>query len=102
MRTPDRVYVAPSPIHGRGLFARARIPRGSYIGTYEGPTAQRNGKYVLWVTYEDGRIEGRRGMNALRYLNHADQANAYFDGFDLYARRSIAVDEEITIHYDGA
>ena len=56
------VYVAPSPIHGRGLFARQPIRKGRFIGTYEGPQAKRNGKYVLWVHGDDGVVEGRRGM----------------------------------------
>ena len=93
------VYVAPSKIHGQGLFAKVRIKRGTFIGTYEGPTAKRNGKYVLWVTYEDGTVVGRRGLNLLRYLNHDSKPNAWFDAYDLYARRTIAPGEEITIDY---
>ena len=101
MKLKDLVYVAPSPIHGRGLFAKQPIGPGSYIGTYAGPTAKRNGKYVLWVHGEDGSMEGRRGMNLLRYLNHSDKPNAEFDGFDLFALRAIAPQEEITINYEG-
>jgi hypothetical protein len=96
------VYSAPSPIHGKGLYARERIPEGSYIGTYWGPAARRDGSHVLWV-YEEGRApEGRRGMNLLRYLNHAERPLAEFDGFDLYALRTIEPGEEITIDYNGA
>ena len=91
-------YVAPSPIHGKGLFARERLRRGSYIGTYLGPAAQRNGSHVLWVEAEEGWI-GRRGFKRLRYVNHSAAPNAEFDGFDLYALRTIAADEEITIDY---
>lgn len=93
------VYVAPSPIHGRGLFARQPIHKGSYIATYEGPKAKRNGKYVLWVHDEEGVVEGRRGMTLLRYLNHAERPNAEFDGFDLYAMKNIRPGEEITFNY---
>jgi SET domain-containing protein len=39
--------------------------------------------------------------NLLRWLNHSDDPNAELDGFDLYARRAIAVDEEITFDYGG-
>nr|WP_242470281.1 SET domain-containing protein [Allochromatium vinosum] len=35
----------------------------------------------------------------LRWLNHSDDPNAEFDGFELYARRTIAVGSEITIDY---
>ncbi len=96
------VYSAESTIHGTGLFARKRIRKGEYIGTYGGPQARRNGMYVLWVydpDDEDNAI-GRSGRNLLRYLNHARPGNAEFDGFDLYARKSIVVDEEITFDYE--
>jgi len=95
----DLVYVSESPIHGRGAFATRPIKKGTFIGEYEGPEARRNGKYVLWC-YEDGEATGRRGLNRLRYLNHADRPNAEFDGFELYARRNIRKGEEITIDYD--
>ena len=99
MKTPELVYVAPSRIHGRGLFAKTRIKRDTYIGTYEGPQAKRDGKYVLWLTDERGNATGRRGLNALRYLNHSSKPNAEFYEYDLYALKSIAPDEEITIDY---
>ena len=54
---------------------------------------------MLWVTDARGRVRGRRGRNALRYLNHSERPNAEFDGFELYARRRIRADEEITIDY---
>lgn len=97
-RTRQLVYVAPSPIHGKGLFARSPIGAGGFIGTYLGPPAKRNGSHVLWVESDHGWI-GRRGYNRLRYLNHSLRPNAEFDGFDLYARRRIRPDEEITIDY---
>jgi hypothetical protein len=98
------VYSALSPIHGTGLFARRKIKKGEYIGTYSGPPAKRNGTYVLWV-FDPGDEEnaiGRSGRNLLRYLNHAEPGNAEFDGFDLYARVPINEDDEITFNYEGA
>lgn len=93
------VYVAPSTIHGRGLFARKPIERGEYIGTYEGPFAKRNGTHVLWIEDEDGQEVGISGRNALRFANHARNPNAEFEGFDLYAQRTIAPGAEITVDY---
>ena len=97
------VYSAPSEIHGTGLFARRCMDEGEYIGTYHGPDAKRNGTYVLWVfdSDDESNAVGRSGRNLLRYLNHADPGNAEFDGFDLYARTRIEVDEEITFNYEG-
>jgi SET domain-containing protein len=98
----DWVYSAESSIHGTGLFAARRIRKGEYIGTYGGPEARRNGTYVLWVFDPDDEDHaiGRSGRNLLRYLNHARPGNTEFDGFDLYARKNIAVDEEITFDYE--
>ena len=93
------VFKAPSAIHGNGLFAHRSFSRDEYIGTYDGPAARRNGKYVLWITEEDGSEFGVRGMNVLRYLNHAKRPNAFFDGVDLYAARRISAGQEITFDY---
>lgn len=94
-------YVDDSGIHGRGVFAATVIRKGDYIGTFAGPVAKRNGTYVLWAYETDDADEpiGRSGRNLLRFLNHALPPNAEFDGFDLYARRRIREDEEITIDY---
>jgi SET domain-containing protein len=99
-RLGDKVYRAASAIHGQGLFAKVSIPSGTYIGTYKGPQAKRDGTYVLWVYAQEGEPPiGRSGRNLLRWLNHQDDGNAEFDGFDLYARRDIAAGEEITFNY---
>ncbi len=93
-------YVADSPIHGRGLFARRPIARDEYIGTYSGEATQRDGMHVLWLWNEQTeRWEGIDGMNEMRFLNHASEPNAEWWGEDLYATRDIASDEEITFDY---
>ena len=101
-RLASVVFVGRSAIHGRGLFARRPIAAGEYIGTFHGPRVEEDGSHVLWVYPEEGRPVGRRGSNMLRFLNHATPYNAAFNGFDLFARRAIAADHEITIDYgDG-
>jgi SET domain-containing protein len=100
-RVRGRIYKAPSPIHGTGVFAKVRFARGDYIGSYEGPEVRRDGTYVLWVCEEGRAPIGRSGRNLLRYLNHQRPANAAFRGFDLYARQPIGPGEEITFDYQG-
>ncbi len=100
-RLGNIVYRAPSKIHGNGLFAKTDIPKGEYIGTYEGPDAKRDGTYVLWVFEEGCSPVGRSGRNLLRYLNHQEEGNAEFDGFDLYALKDITAHDEITFDYGG-
>lgn len=100
-RLGNIVYRAASTIHGNGLFAKVDIAKGEFIGTYSGPTAKRDGTYVLWVFEEGQPPVGRSGRNLLRYLNHQNEGNAEFDGFDLYALRDIEAHEEITFDYGG-
>ncbi|NBB92101.1 MAG: SET domain-containing protein-lysine N-methyltransferase [Gammaproteobacteria bacterium] len=93
-------YVAESPIHGRGLFARRRIEADEYIGTYEGQATQRDDMHVLWLWNEESdRWEGIDGVNEMRFLNHASEPNADWWGDELYALRAIEADEEITFDY---
>jgi len=95
-----KARVARSPIHGRGLFARRRIERDEYIGTYEGPATQQDGMHVLWLWNEEReRWEGIDGSNEMRFLNHSSQPNADWWGEDLYALRTIEAGEEITFDY---
>lgn len=93
------LQVGDSAIHGKGLFAARAIPKGSYMGSYEGPVVEEDGMYVLWVTDEDGNESGHLGVNRLRFINHDKTPNAEFDGIDLYALRKIKPGEEITIDY---
>lgn len=91
--------VGPSPVHGRGLFARRRYRRGAFIGRFEGTRTDRDGEHVLWVLDDDGSHYGLRGRNALRFLNHSRRPNAEFRGALLYALRNIEPGHEIFIHY---
>jgi SET domain-containing protein len=84
------------------LFAARRIAAGEYIGTFHGPRVDADARHVLWVYPQDGPPVGRRGQNVLRFLNHATPCSAAFDGFDLFASRPIAADEEVTIDYVDA
>ena len=92
-------YVDDSPIHGKGLFARRKLKKDQFLGTYHGPKTKINDMHVLWVEEEEGKWIGKDGKNMLRYLNHSNKPCAEFDGFDLYAMRDIQKGEEITFDY---
>nr|WP_209262241.1 SET domain-containing protein-lysine N-methyltransferase [Thiorhodococcus minor] len=99
----SRVYAARSRIHGFGCFARIGFESGDFIGSYAGPTVEEDGRYVLWVyDAEADRVTARLGTNLLRWVNHSDEPNAEFDGFDLYAKAAIAAGDEITCDYGAA
>ncbi len=99
MRLKDRVFVDESFIHGKGVFAKVEIAEGTHIGNYKGPSAKRDGRYVLWVDEGEGDWVGVSGKNRLRYLNHSSRPNAEFDGIELYAIEAIEPGEEITFDY---
>ncbi len=93
------IYVKTSRIHGRGLFAARRFPRGSVIGIYEGRRTRRNGRYVLWIPGNNGSATGIAGTGPLRFVNHSRRSNAAFRGPLLFSLRPIRPHEEITVHY---
>jgi len=91
-------YVAHSSIHGKGLFARVAIPEGTIIGELSGKASRQDGSYVLWTS----ETEGFEVTCNLKYINHADDANAcYYDDLSVVALRYIARDEEITHDYES-
>jgi hypothetical protein len=90
----------PSPIHGTGCFATAWIRAGDQLGEFAGDPVDQDGPHVLWASFDGGTTwRGRRGTGVLRFLNHCDQPNAQFDGFDLLALQDIAPGAEVTIDY---
>lgn len=92
-------YVAPSPIHGQGLFAAADIASGTVIGWLEGVPSRKDGPYVLWLDADDG-IEV---LCDLKYINHSNRPNAcYYDDLSVVALRDIRAGEEITHDYGCA
>ena len=89
-------YVAPSDIHGKGLFARTPIKGGSIIGHLVGRPCTEDGDHVLWIS----ETRGIEVLCDLRYINHSDQPNAcYYDDLSVVALRDIAPGEEITHDY---
>jgi SET domain-containing protein len=109
-RSP-RTEVRPSPIHGRGLFAREAIARGDVVAV--------KGGYVLtraqWAALEPTlgaaeiqlsddlviapvRPEHRDG--GMLFTNHSCEPNVALQGqIVLVAMRDIARDEELTIDW---
>lgn len=93
---PKNTYVAPSAIHGQGLFARIPIRDGEVIGYLQGRPSTKNGDYVLWIS----ATRGIEVLCDLRYINHSDSPNAcYYDDLSVVALRDIAAGEEITHDY---
>lgn len=102
-RDNERVYVARSPIHGRGLFSAGPLKAGQLIGVYKGPVVDQNGDHVLWIQGDsEDEWTGFDGRNEMRFMNHSDTPNAEMDGLNCYALADIAAGCEITIDYGWA
>lgn len=108
------VYVAPSPVHGRGVFAGRRFDEGEEIEAAPVLTVPADVKdhldwTPLWGYYfewRDGAVGVALGFGSL--YNHSWEPNARYDqDFDadivrFTALRAIEPDEEITINYTGS
>ena len=87
------------------MFAKRRIPRGTRIIEYLGARVPRGEVGSVYGFAVDGEtaIDGGRGGNEARFVNHscAPNCEAYvFDGRAyVYAMRDIAVGEELTFDY---
>jgi uncharacterized protein len=82
-----RISVHSSPIHGRGVFALRALQAGERIFEYRGKVttwreasrhwqSRGDGAHTFLFGLSDGRvIDGGRGGNGARWLNHACSAN---------------------------
>ena len=93
---PGPVYIAESPIHGKGLFAASHIAAGSIIGWLETVPSETDGCYVLWIS----STQAVEVTCDLRYINHSTKPNAcYYDDLSVVALQDIAPHQEITHDY---
>jgi SET domain-containing protein len=89
------VYVANSPIHGKGLFARKKLKANLTLGNIEGRPTRRDGTYVLWLSDTDGL----RVTNDFRFINHSGTPNCALTGSKVVTLKAIKADEELTHDY---
>lgn len=93
----DLIYVDESPVHGRGLFARRNIRKGTELGQCKVKKAKGDGPYVLDI---DDTGERYRVLCHLRYINHGRKPNvAYYDDLSVVALKNIKAGEELLHHY---
>jgi SET domain-containing protein len=111
------IEVRQSDVHGLGVFARCDLPKGAVIGKYTGKRyTSDQGEQPEWdseLTYlfqlSDGTvIDGARGGNATRHLNHACEPNCEAVEFEdergrlalrFETSRAVRAGEELFIDY---
>lgn len=111
-------FVAPSALHGQGVFAHKFIPKGTHIMEYQGkrisaeeadnqPSADPDNPYhTFFFALSDGTIiDGGQGGNDARWINHSCAPNC--EGYEneagdkvfIVAKRDIAPQEELLYDY---
>ena len=110
-RIYDALYVAPSAVVGKGLFAGTAIPARAKIGEFEGEViglreSRRRAKgrtIVAIVELERHAIDATDSPRGFRFINHSCDANTFIrctpERAEFYARRAIAAGEELTCDY---
>jgi hypothetical protein len=113
---PSLIVVRRSPIQGRGVFARKPIAKGARIIEYTGrrepatdldedhdDEAARRHHTFLFSVSSKVVIDGMRGGNASRFINHSCEANCWAiverSRVFIEARRAILPGEELSYDY---
>jgi len=108
-----QTYVAPSGIHGNGVFAGEDLVDGQPIWRFvpgldlvvpfhliaASPKAFQD--YMEMYAYVSPLLEGGMVLSCdhAKFLNHSDDPNTLIQGHATFARRAIAKGEEITCDY---
>ena len=111
LKLDPKLEIKPSPIEGRGCFARVPLKGRKKIAEYTGEKIsdaeanRRAGRRRLRICDVNGRwsLDGSRGGNGTHYINHSCEPNSYMknvsDHILVMALRDIKAGEEITIDY---
>jgi len=91
----DKVFVASSPVHGKGLFAAKRIKADTVLGRLHGMPTFDDGIYVLWITDE----LGLELTNDFKYINHNSDPNAAYSDLDVTVLKDVEPGEELLHDY---
>lgn len=91
----DKVFVASSPVHGKGLFAAKRIKANTVLGRLHGMPTFDDGIYVLWITDE----LGLELTNDFKFINHNSNPNAAYSDLDVMVLRDVEPGDELLHDY---
>ena len=89
------LYVAPSALHGLGMFAADALDADVVLGRLAGMPTYEDGTYVLWLTDE----LGLEVTNDFRFINHSATPNCALTEVDVVTLRPVAPGEELTHDY---
>jgi len=91
----NKIFVADSPLHGKGLFAAQAIKADTVLGRLVGMPSYEDGIYVLWITDEIGL----ELVNDFKFINHGKKPNAAYTDVDVTILRDVKAGEELLHDY---
>lgn len=91
----DKVFVAISELHGKGLFAAKKIKADTVLGRLLGMPTLEDGIYVLWITDDIGL----ELVNDFKYINHSKNPNAAYTDMEVVILRDVEAGEELLHDY---
>lgn len=111
-----KLAVRRSGVHGKGVFAAARIKAGERLVEYKGeriswkeavrrhPHNPDEPNHTFYFALEDGRvIDGNVNGNSARWINHSCAPNCEAEEIDgrvfIHALRDVTADEELFYDY---
>ncbi len=112
---PTNIEVKESPLHGRGVYAKQRIFKGSLIErapvVFLSAEAKEALRYTKLFNYyfliKNQEMPAAFGFGYASFYNHSPEANAFYsfsnkrNTLNIYAYRTIEPGTEITINYNG-
>ena len=112
---PQHIEVKERPLHGRGVFAKSKIRRGSlieqapviFLSNDERETLRFTKLFHYYFLLGNPEKKTAFGFGYASFYNHSSVANAFYsfsrkkNALNIYAYQTIEEGCEITINYNG-
>ncbi|ATP56932.1 SET domain-containing protein-lysine N-methyltransferase [Pedobacter ginsengisoli] len=112
---PQHIEVKESPLHGRGVFAKNKIMKGSiiekapvvFLTNDEKETLRFTKLFHYYFLLSEPEKQAAFSFGYASFYNHSPEANAIFtfsqkrSTINIYAYKTIEPGHEITINYNG-
>lgn len=109
MKVPDTLELKTSPVHGLGIFAKEYIPKGSYLGEFEGIYMKHiefkskygnNTKYCYLKRRTWEYRVAKDNRNFITFMNcNRDNPNVILKKWGAYAVCDINLGAELFLNY---
>jgi SET domain-containing protein len=112
---PQHIEVKESPLHGRGVFAKSKIRKGSlierapviFLSNDEKETLRFTKLFHYYFLLGNAEKQAAFGFGYASFYNHSPAANAFYtfsrkrNTLNIYAYQTIEAGCELTINYNG-